>query len=309
MRLFRNLENLPNSFRGGAVAVGNFDGVHLGHVRIVQKLVARAQQLRGAAVVLTFDPHPAVLLRPDKVPPPLTSTARKAELLGQLGTDAVVAYPTDAALLRLAPEEFFASILLQQLGARGLVEGYNFSFGRNRGGDVHSLAALCRDAGISLDVVEPVLIDGQTVSSSRIRRLLSDGQVARARGMLTQPYRIRGLVVHGAGRGRQLGYPTANLHEVNTLLPSGGIYAGCVQADGRLWPAAISVGPNPTFDEGALKIEVHLVDYHGSLYDRHLEVDFLERLRDIQRFGSVDELVRQMDRDIETTREIAGAHP
>lgn len=288
------------------MAVGNFDGVHLGHVRIVEKLVARARQLGGAAVVFTFDPHPAVILRPEKVPPPLTSTARKAELLGQLGVDAVVAYPTDQALLRLTPQEFFAEILLGKLKARGLVEGYNFSFGRNRGGDVRGLAELCRDAGISLDVVDPVLIDGQAVSSSRIRELLREGQVGRARGLLTHPYRIRGLVIHGAGRGRQLGYPTANLNGVDTLLPSMGIYAGSSLVDGRLWPAAISLGPNPTFDEGSLKIEVHLVDYHGSLYDRHLEVDFLDRLRDIQRFGSVEELIRQMDRDIEATRQIVG---
>lgn len=288
------------------MAVGNFDGVHLGHVRIVEKLVARARQLGGAAVVFTFDPHPAVILRPERVPPPLTSTARKAELLGQLGVDAVVAYPTDQALLRLTPQEFFAEILLGKLKARGLVEGYNFSFGRNRGGDVRGLAELCRDAGISLDVVDPVLIDGQAVSSSRIRELLREGQVGRARGLLTHPYRIRGLVIHGAGRGRQLGYPTANLNGVDTLLPSMGIYAGSSLVDGRLWPAAISLGPNPTFDEGSLKIEVHLVDYHGSLYDRHLEVDFLDRLRDIQRFGSVEELIRQMDRDIEATRQIVG---
>ena len=304
VKLIRDLDTLPDSLRGGAVAIGNFDGVHLGHVEIVEKLVAKATQIGGAAVVFTFDPHPAAILRPGRVPPPLTSTTRKAQLLGQLGTDATIAYPTNEAFLKLAPREFFAEVVLGRLGARALVEGYNFSFGRNRGGHIDALADFCHDAGVSLDVVAPVLMDGQAISSSRIRQLLTDGMVEEARRMLTHPYRIRGIVIHGAGRGRQLGFPTANLDRVDSMLPGVGIYAGLTEADGRTWPAAISVGPNPTFGEGALKIEVHLVDYHGSLYDRYLEVDFLAWLRDIQRFATVDELVRQMDRDIAATRQL-----
>ena len=247
MKLYRSLEELPDSFCSGAVAIGNFDGVHLGHVRIVKRLVARARELAGPAVVFTFDPHPAVILRPEKAPQPLTSTARKVELLAQLEVDVVVAYPTNEAFLRLAPQAFFDEVVQSKLKARGLVEGYNFSFGRDRGGDVRGLAELCHNAGLSLDVVDPVLIDGEAVSSSRVRDLLREGQVRRARELLTQPYRMRGLVVHGAGRGMQLGYPTANLEGVDTLLPGGNL-RGIGLVDGRL--AAPSAWDRIRPDEG-----------------------------------------------------------
>jgi len=305
VKLIRDLDNLPDSFRRGAVAIGNFDGVHRGHARIVERLLATARQIGGAAVVFTFDPHPAVILRPQQVPPPLCSTAHRIQLLADLGADAVIAYPTDESFLQLDARAFFDQILLGQLGVRALVEGVSFSFGRSRGGNVEALQQFCRESDVLLEVVEPVRIDGQVVSSSRIRNLLVEGRVEQARRMLARPYRIRGLVIHGAGRGRQLGYPTANLDEVETLLPSGGIYAGRASADGRWWPAAISIGPNPTFGEGTLKVEAHLIDYEGWLYNRHVEIDFLARLRDIQRFDSASDLVRQMDRDIAATREIA----
>lgn len=305
MRVIRDLDHLPDGARHGALAIGNFDGVHLGHARIVERLVTRARGLEGPAVVFTFDPHPAAILRPGQLPPPLTTTARKAELLLQLGVDVVVAFPTHEAFLKLTAREFFDHIVRDRIGARALVEGYNFSFGRGRGGDVHALESFCRNAGISLDVVEPVQVEGQVVSSSRIRTLVGEGRLQEAGRMLTRPYRMRGMVIHGAGRGRTLGFPTANLAEIQTLLPAQGIYAGIAPVDGRTWPAAISLGPNPTFGEGGLKIEVYLVGYEGSLYDRPLEVDFLARLRDIQRFASVEELIRQMDQDILAVRQWA----
>jgi riboflavin kinase/FMN adenylyltransferase len=284
------------------VAIGNFDGVHLGHARILQRLVVQARELAGPAVVFTFDPHPVKLLRPQAAPVPLTWTERKVDLLAALGADAVIAYPTDLALLQLSPREFFDRIVRRQLDARAMVEGPNFFFGHHRQGDVKLLGELCREAQIPLAVVDPVMVDGQPVSSSRVRAMVSGGAVDDARRMLTAPYRIRGMVVHGAGRGRLLGFPTANLDNIDTLLPSEGIYAGRAHVDGQSWPAAISLGPNPTFDEGRLKVEVHLLDFHDTLYDRTIDVDFLSRLRDIVRFGSVEELVSQMDRDLEATR-------
>ena len=305
MQLLRDLDGLPEAVRHGAVAIGNFDGVHLGHARIIQRLVAQARELGGPAVVFTFDPHPAKLLRPDRAPAPLTWTERKMELLAELGADVVIAYPTDAALLQLSPREFFDRIVHRKLQARAMVEGPNFFFGHDRQGDVKLLGEFCREAEIPLVVVDPVVVDGQPVSSSRVRVLLSRGAVDHARRMLTWPYRIRGTVVHGAGRGRDLGFPTANLEGLETLLPAEGIYAGRAFVDGRSWSAAISLGPNPTFDDRRLKAEVHLLDFQGTLYDRTIEVDFLSRLRDVQRFHSVEELVSQMDRDLEAAREEA----
>jgi len=305
VKLIRDLQSLPENFRHSAVAIGNFDGVHVGHAEIVKRLVAEARRVGGPAVVFTFDPPPARVLRPDRAPPPLSWLERKVELLGALGADVVIAYPTTEAFLRQEPRQFFDQIVRDTLDAKALVEGPNFFFGHDRQGNVELLGRFCREAGITMDVVPSLVVDGQMVSSSRIRALIREGEVAQAGRMLTVPYRVHGLVVHGAGRGSQLGFPTANLGNVDTLLPAEGIYAGRAIAEGKYWPAAISLGPNPTFGEGALKVEIHLVDYRGDLYDRNLEVDFLTRLRDIKRFQTVGELLAQMDRDIDQTRMIA----
>lgn len=288
------------------MSIGNFDGVHRGHARLVGRLLARAQEVRGPAVAFTLDPHPAKLLRPHAVPPGLCTTERKAQLLTRLGVDALVAYPTDRTLLQLEAEEFFESIVRGRLAARAVVEGSNFFFGHNRGGDVELLDRLCRRDGIVLEVVEPVEVDGQPISSSRIRELIGRGEVGRARAMLTEPYRIQGRVVRGAGRGAALGFPTANLAGIETLVPGPGIYAGRAWVSGREapCPAAISVGANPTFDESEQKIEPYLIGYQGSLYEQSVEVDFLARLRDIARFASVEELVAQMQRDVESAYRI-----
>ncbi len=304
LNLIRDLGELPDTWRSGVVAIGNCDGVHRGHARIMERLLAMRERLGGPAMVFTFDPPPAQVLRPASAPAPLTWIERKAELLAELGVDAVIAYPTDEAFLKLEPREFFDRVVRDHLSARGLVEGPNFFFGRRRLGDVELLTRYCRQTGVELEIVEPVHWDGQIISSSRIRTLIATGEVEGVREMLTQPYRIRGQVIHGAGRGSQLGYPTANLGQVDTLLPGEGIYAGRALVDGQYWPAAISVGANPTFDEGELKIEAYLIGYCGSLYDRTIEVDFLSRLRDIERFGSVAALVAQLDRDVAATGKI-----
>ncbi len=203
MKLIRDLAVLPDSLRSGAVAIGNFDGLHLGHARIADRLIERAREAGGPAVVFTFDPHPVRLLRPDLAPPPLTWTDRKAELLAALGVDAVIAYPTDKALLNLSPQQFFDSIVRKALDARAVVEGSNFYFGHNRSGTIDVLRRLTAEAGIVLDVVEPMIVAGQVVSSSRVRRLVGEGRVAAARALLTEPYRIRGAVVEGARPRRQ----------------------------------------------------------------------------------------------------------
>jgi riboflavin kinase/FMN adenylyltransferase len=280
------------------VSIGNFDGVHLGHARIVLQLIAAARAAGGPAVVFTFDPHPVRLLRPAEAPPPLTWTDRKAQLLAELGVDAVIAYPTDEALLQLSAEAFFQRIVLDSLGARAMVEGPNFFFGHNRSGTIEVLRGLTAAADMRLTIVEPLIIDGDFVSSSRVRKLLIAGQVDEARRMLTHPYRLRGMVTHGAGRGAKIGFATANLAAIDTLLPGLGVYAGAAYTDGVRWPAAINVGPNPTFGEQALKMEVHLIGFNGQLYGQPLEVDFISRLRDIQPFANVQALTDQLQRDI-----------
>jgi riboflavin kinase/FMN adenylyltransferase len=302
--LIRQLHDFPDALGGGAVAIGNFDGVHLGHARLIETLVAEARRLAGPAIAFTFDPHPARILRPDRTPPSLSWIERKAELLGELGVDAVIAYPTDAAMLGLDARTFFERIILARLAARAVVEGVNFFFGHGRSGDIAVLGELCDETGIVLKVAEPVVVDGEIVSSSRLRRLVTEGRVHEARRMLTQPYRVRGTVARGVGRGATLGFPTANVHEIDTLLPAEGVYAGRAWVDGACWPAATHLGPNRTFDEHESHLETHLLGYEGDLCGRRIEVDFLERLRQTERFDRVERLVAQMHRDVADTRRI-----
>ncbi len=304
--IVRDLNQLPDDARGGAVAIGNFDGVHQGHLCIIRRLLERAQEVGGPAIVFTFDPHPVRILRPEECPPPLTWTERKAELLAQHGVDKIVAYPTDQRLLQLSAQQFFDEIVRDALDARAMVEGPNFFFGHNREGNVDRLAEMTRAAGISLDIVEPYQLGGQLASSSRVRKLIAEGQVSLAAEMLSAPYRIRGMVTHGAGRGSQLGFATANLEAVDTLLPKTGVYAGRAWVGSTVHPAAINLGPNPTFGEGHLKVEVHLLDYEEALYGQPLEVEFFERLRDVVSFETQEKLVAQLKQDVARVREIAG---
>lgn len=302
MRLLRELADVPDELREGALTIGNFDGVHLGHARLIERLIELARQVGGPAVVFTFDPHPVRLLRPERAPWPLTWTDRKAQLLRQLGVDWIIAYPTDEALLALSDREFFQQIVRDKLAARAMVEGPNFFFGHNRTGNIDVLGKLTAAAGMRLEIVEPVVIDGAIVSSSRVRELISAGKVDEARRLLTQPYRIRGMVTHGAGRGARIGFATANLAGIDTLLPGVGVYGGQAILAGKRWPAAINVGANPTFGEQELKVEVHLIGFHGAIYGEPLEVDFLSRLRDVRPFAGIDELKQQLARDIQAAQ-------
>jgi riboflavin kinase/FMN adenylyltransferase len=305
MILLRNLDDFPDSLRGCAVTIGNFDGVHQGHARLVGQLRKLADEVGGPAVVFTFDPHPAWILHPEAAPQPLVWNERKAEILAQLGADAVVVYPVDKAFLQLTARQFFEDVVRDKLGAMAMVEGANFFFGRNRSGNVDLLRQFCAEAGMKLHVAEPVEVDGQVVSSSKIRALIIAGRVGEARRMLGRPYRIRGNVIRGAGRGLKLGYPTANIANIDTLLPADGIYAGRAWAGQSSYAAAISLGSNPTFHESALKVEAHLLDFQDDLYDQLLQVDFFARLRETRGFDSVGALVNQMAVDTADARRIA----
>lgn len=308
MIVARNLDQVPAPWRSGAVTIGNFDGVHRGHARLLERLREMAGQVGGPSVVFTFDPSPAHVLHPEQAAMPLTVVDWKIERFERLGVDVAIVFPPTRAFLEFTAREFFDGVIRQRLGARGLVEGPNFFFGHQRSGDVALLGQFCREAGIRLEVVEPLDAGGQVVSSTRIRRLVVEGAVEEAAGLLAHPHRVRGLVVHGAGRGRQLGFPTANLAWIETLLPGEGIYAGRAWVDGRAWPAAISVGGNPTFHEQALKVEIFLVGFQGDLYDRKLDVDFLARLRGVWRFDGAAALVEQLHRDVEATRSVCARY-
>lgn len=289
--------------RGGVISIGNFDGVHLGHASLLREVRRIADRLAVPAVVVVLDPHPATILRPDRAPARLTWIERRAERMATLGIDKLVVCPTTREFLQLTAEQFFRSLVAERLAAKAMVEGPNFFFGRDRGGDIATLGSLCQQSGIELRIVEPSRYAGQMVSSTRIRQLLEQGDVAGAALLLGTPYRIRGTVIGGARRGRAIGFPTANLGGVDVLVPGPGVYGGDVTIGGKRLTAAIHIGPNPTFDcDGSLKVEIHLLDYDGDLYGQQLLVDLLFRVRDIARFDSVETLVGQLNQDVETIR-------
>jgi riboflavin kinase/FMN adenylyltransferase len=298
--------DVPARVRGAYLAVGNFDGVHRGHWDLIARLRASADAARAPAVALTFDPHPVALLRPDKAPTPLVWPAREEELLKAAGATEVGVFRTGPWLLGLTAREFFDRVIVGQFGARGMVEGPNFAFGRDRGGDAKLLAAWCAKAGLVLQVVEPIMIEGELVSSSRIRRCLVEGKAEEATRLLGRPYRLRGVVTHGAARGAGLGFPTANLDEIDTLIPADGVYAAnaFIGGQGPPLPSACHIGPNVTFGEQVRKVEAHLLDFEGDLYGQWLELDILRQLRPSRKFSGLDDLLAQMQEDVAETRRV-----
>ena len=297
-------EHAPPEFAGGAVTVGNFDGVHRGHQALVTAARAQARAVRGPAVAVTFDPPPHHVLHPGSERPPLTTVPQRAELLHAAGADHVAVLRTSPALLALSAEAFFEDVLVRQLGAKAVVEGYDFRFGRGRAGTNATLRALCEAAGLAFADVSPLTFDGEPVSSSRVRAAVVRGDVAHATELLNRPYAITGTVVAGAKRGRTIGFPTANLGDVPTVLPGNGVYAVRAAVDGREWPGAANIGPNPTFGEHAQKVEVHLIGFTGDVYGKTMCLEFVTRLRDTKPFKNVDELIVQLRLDIEQAKGI-----
>lgn len=289
----------PGECRGGVLTIGNFDGVHRGHAALVREAQSQARALKVSALALTFDPHPLELLRPEQVGPPLTTTADRCQLLHEAGADCVVVFRTATDLLQLSAHDFFQTVIRERFKARALVEGANFGFGRRREGNVQLLGDLCRAAGLGWTVVPPQQVDGVEVSSSRVRQALVAGNAEEAATLLGRPYRLHGTIVVGAKRGRTIGFPTANLARYSTLVPGDGVYAvRALTTDGRVWPAAANIGPNPTFRDLGRKVEVHLIGFQGDLAGQSLGVDFVARLRDVRTFAGVPELTAQLRNDV-----------
>lgn len=301
MKVIHGFDDLA-ACRNGYVSIGNFDGVHRGHQGMIAVLTRLAAGAGVPAVIFTFDPHPIALLRPGQSPPPLTTTERKLELLESTGVDAVLVYPTDQELLHLSPQEFFDQIALHSLDVRGLVEGPNFFFGHDRAGSIETLHEFCRKAGRQLEIVPPVSVGKRLVSSTEIRRAIVDGCVRVAGQLLGYTYRVSGTVVRGAERGRTIGFPTANLEGIRTVLPRDGVYAARVLV-GTTWHAAgVNIGPNPTFADQERKFEAHLDGFTGDLYGTRLAIEFVDRIRDTVKFDGVDALKTQLALDMEQVR-------
>lgn len=288
----------------GCVAIGNFDGVHLGHATMLAALRDLAAEQGTRAVAVTFNPHPIAVLRPEFTPPILTTVEDRIELLRAAGADSVIVLPVTSSLLEMTAEQFFHAVVLNTFHANGVVEGPNFRFGRDRMGDTTILQGFCERASLPCRIVSPVETNGQLISSSGIRELICRRSLRQATELLGHPYRMSGVVRRGAGRGAGLGFPTANLAEIATLLPAHGVYAGRTTIEQRRYPVAVSIGPNPTFGEHREKIECHIDGFSGELYDRKLQVDLLSEIRPLQSFDSIETLVKQIRQDVEFTRTI-----
>jgi len=295
---------IPRDGRGTVITVGTFDGVHRGHWAVLQEIRRRALASGRRSVLVTFHPHPLMIVRPDDAPPLLTTPAEKKEILAESGLDYAVFVSFNHVLAAYSPRRFVEEILLGRLGVEELVIGYDHGFGRGRSGDVDTLVKIGQELAIAVDVVSPVLSGDVPVSSSRIRRALLARDVEGARGGLGRPYSIRGLVIRGDGRGRSLGFPTANLWvPVNgKLIPPPGVYAVRAGVRRGSHGGAIHIGPRPTFTGSRPTIELHLLDFEGDLYGEEVRVEFIRFLREVKPFASASALVDQLRSDVEATR-------
>jgi len=319
--LSKDTVKIPIEAQFGAVTIGNFDGVHRGHRAIMAQVRDLADRVGGPAVVFTFDPPPARLLRPDEAPEALTSLTRRAELLSQFGIDHVIVFPTSLDLLQLEPEEFFSTIVVNSLKAKAIAEGENFRFGRRRRGDVTLLKQLCYESGIEFSLLTLQKENGDWISSTRIRAEIEAGNIPAANRLLVEPYRISGTVSKGDQRGRTIGFPTANLEAIPMLCPPVGVYWGRVAKlegtpatdnasnDDKAplpsaigLPVALNIGPNPTFGVSGYKVEAHIVGFDADIYGATLDIELLGRIRDVQKFASKDELIAQLTQDVEKAK-------
>ncbi len=298
---------LPPNLRGAVIALGNFDGFHLGHQAVLGRAVELARQRGVAAIVATFDPHPVRHFVPDAAPFRLTTLGQRERLFAAAGADAMLVFEFGARLAAVTAEEF---VRVWLAGASGVVTGEDFTFGKGRGGNIGVLAELGARQGMTVDAVAPVTLDGAPVSSSRIREALKGGNCATATQLLTRPFAVEGVVQHGDALGRTIGYPTANLNLEKYLRPRYGIYAVRVHlADGRVMDGAANLGIRPQFEPPRELLEAYLFDFDGDLYGQCIEVSLIAHLRDEAKFETVDALMAQMDRDCVKAHRILSATP
>ncbi|MER7350837.1 bifunctional riboflavin kinase/FAD synthetase [Streptomyces aurantiacus] len=313
MQRWRGLEDIPQDWGRSVVTIGSYDGVHRGHQLIIGRAVARARELGVPAVVVTFDPHPSEVVRPGSHPPLLAPHHRRAELMADLGVDAVLILPFTTEFSKLSPADFVVKVLVDKLHAKAVVEGPNFRFGHRAAGNVEVLADLGRTYDYEVEVIDLYVSGtaggGLPFSSTLTRRLIAEGDVAGAHEILGRPHRVEGVVVRGAQRGRELGFPTANVETLpHTAIPADGVYAGWLHAQGEAMPAAISVGTNPQFDGTERTVEAYAIDRVGlDLYGLHVAVDFLAFVRGQAKFDSIDELLVAIGDDVKKSRELVEA--
>lgn len=303
MELVRNFHNLKSRHRGSVITIGNFDGVHTGHQAVIRQLQQYAREVALPTVVVTFEPQPLEFFAPQAAPARLTSFREKMEWLNEHGIDRVVCLRFQQSLAELPAEDFVEQLLVRGLEASYIVVGDDFRFGKGRVGDFKLLQAMQEKYHFRVLSTDTLMADGGRVSSSRIRGLLTEGRLREVKSMLGRTYSMSGRVIHGDNRGKQLGFPTANIALKRNKSPLLGVFAVRVEGlDGRVYPGVANLGTRPVFAGKQVLLEVHLLDFNRDIYGRHLHVNFDHRIRAEQKFSSVEELVAQIDKDIESTR-------
>ncbi|HEY3305427.1 MAG TPA: bifunctional riboflavin kinase/FAD synthetase [Candidatus Binatia bacterium] len=304
MEILRHLESRALAIPHPILLMGNFDGIHLGHQALLGRAVKDAKEVGGRSVVLTFEPHPLKVLAPEKAPRLILTHKDKMTLLQSFGVDVVIVQTFDAAFAGVEADEFVREYLVRRIGVRKMWVGRDLRFGKGRKGRVEDLAHWGKDMGFEVGVIEPIQLGGHRVSSSRVRTLIDSGEVREASRYLGRYHFVSGRVARGHGRGRQIGYPTANVVPRTEVLPLDGIYASIVQIGEQRWPSVTSVGLNPTFGAGPRTVESYIFDFDGDLYDQAVKLFFVARIREEKKFSSVELLVEQIKRDVSSAQEI-----
>jgi riboflavin kinase/FMN adenylyltransferase len=304
MRIIDDLTFTREDFSSPVATIGNYDGLHLGHQAIIQRVIELARKGNGEAVVLTFEPHPVQFLHPELHIPLITPSRKKMMLLAQFGVDVTINLPFTEDVARMSAKEFIQEIVQRRIAPRWVVVGFNFTFGKGRTGTSEELKKIGEELGFGVEIIPPFNVAGDVVSSTRIRELIAGGNIREANRMLGSNFFMLGRVIHGHARGKGLGFPTANLEITQDLYPNEGVYAATVIVDERRYNGVVNIGTNPTFGDEQLAVEVFLFDYQGDLYGKELQVALVDKLRDEKTFPSAELLVRQIEQDIQRAKEI-----
>ena len=305
MEVFFGIDKINRPLKNPVLTIGNFDGVHLGHQTLFDKVKHRARSLNGESVVMTFHPHPLEVLSAGNGPVFITEHARKLRLIESCGIDIAIVIPFSQEFARMSAQEFVKHILVDKIGVKALVVGYDYKFGYGREGDIDFLKNLGRKYNFDVEAVTGIKMDGKVVSSTAIRQFIKEGQLREANVLLGRPYEISGMVVKGRDRGgRVLGFPTANIRISCQAPPKTGVYVVRVEIDGKIYGGAANLGYNPTFGDTELSLEVHIFDFSENLYGKEIAVQFVDRLRDEKRFSGPEELAVQIQKDVQKAKQV-----
>ena len=304
MKIVRGTKNIVRPIPYPVVAIGNFDGVHMGHQIIFRQAAEIARKSDGTSIVFTFEPHPLKIIAPERVPPLLTTFRQKMELIEGCGIDKVICADFTRHFADQRPRDFAKDILVDLIGVQEIVVGFDYAFGRGREGTITYLKKMGEEFGFIIHVIDPIKLNGHLVSSSYVRELIEEGNVKAAREFLGRNYSIRGPVVHGHHTGQAIGFPTANLDTAKVQIPGTGVYAVHILYAGNTFKGAVNIGYNPTFNRDRLSVEVHIFDFDQTLYGKEIEVVFVDRIRSEMVFQSAEELVTQIKKDIQTAKAI-----